>query len=252
MSSNSDERVENEKYKVFINAQISENPDLFCALRKEKQLDYLFPKIRSDIQDDSQNLLDLCCGYGRLVYFMEQEFPKLKIHGIDYLESLIKTAQSQFQSSPQISFETANAFDVSKTHGKDFDITVIHKTLSWLPYYETIIQEAFKVTKKKLYITSLFWDGDIDFITKVFIQASANETDKFSYINTYSFPKFKQFCISAGARDIKAEKMQIDVDLNSDDNPDRLQTFTQSTAQGDRLEFTGPLCLHWKLIEIAL
>jgi SAM-dependent methyltransferase len=252
MSSNSDERAENEKYKVFIDAQLKENADLFCGLRREKQLDYIFPKIRSDVEAGSKNLLDLCCGYGRLIHFLADEFQTLSIHGIDYLESLIAQAKSQFKGNPKLTFEAGNAYDISKTHGRDFDITVIHKTLSWLPYYENILLEALKVTKKKIYITSLFWDGDIDFITKIFKQASSNQSDNFSYINTYSLPKFTKFCLAQGARTVSASNMNIDVDLLNSGNPDQLQTFTVQTKAEQRLEFTGPLQLNWKLIEIVL
>jgi ubiquinone/menaquinone biosynthesis C-methylase UbiE len=252
MSSDNDERTENEKYKTFINAQLQENPDLFCALRREKQLDFLFPKIKGDVEAGCSTLLDLCCGYGRLIYFLSDEFPSLKIHGIDYLESLITKGRLQFQKNPKITFEVSNAFDISKSHSKEFDVTVIHKTLSWLPYYETIVLEAMRVSKNKIYITSLFWDGDIDFITKIFKNASINSQNNFSYINTYSLPKFKRFCLDSGAREVNFQNMHIDVDLPNNKNSDQLQTFTVPTLEGNRLELTGPIQLNWKLIEIIL
>lgn len=247
-----DERKENEKYKAFINSQLNENPDLFCALRREKQLDYLFPKIKEELTHGSSNLLDLCCGYGRLIYFLKDEFPNLKIHGIDYLESLIEQGRKHFKGHPHVSFEVNNAFDISKHHSKEFDLTIIHKTLSWLPYYENILSEAFKVTKKKIFITSLFWDGDIDFISKLYKNAKDNDGETFSYINTYSLPKFKQYCTDLGARHVNSENMNIDIDLPRNSDTNLLQTFTVTTATKERLEFTGPLLLNWKLIEIVL
>jgi ubiquinone/menaquinone biosynthesis C-methylase UbiE len=253
MNSNSDERSENEKYKNFINAQLKEDENLFCALRKEKQLDYLFPKLERDLREGGINqLLDLCCGYGRLVYFLNEKFPQLRIHGIDYMETMVEKGKNQFKDRLHISFEAKNAFDLSQFYDKSFDVTVIHKTISWLPYYESILTEAIKVSRKKIYITSLFWEGDIDFITKIFKNASAGDFDNFSYINTYSLPKFRSFCFEMGVKNVLVENMYIDVDLEKNLESDKLQTYTAKTKDDFRLEFTGPIQLNWKLIEIVL
>jgi hypothetical protein len=165
---------------------------------------------------------------------------------------LVEKGKIHFKNCPQVSFETMNAFDISKTYEKAFDITVIHKTVSWLPYYENILKEAFKVSRKRIYVTSLFWDGDIDFITKIIKNASMGDADNFSYINTYSLPKFRNFCVKLGAKEVLYENMNIDVDLEKNTKSDQLQTFTQKTMDNKRIEFTGPLQLNWKLIEVVL
>ena len=119
-------------------------------------------------------------------------------------------------------------------------------------YYETILEESLRVAKEKIFITSLFWDGDIDFITKVTQKPESSQSKNYSYLNTYSLPRFEKFCLERGASKVSWEKMQIDVDLPAPADPSILKTSTSMLQNNTRLEHTGPIILSWKLVEITL
>lgn len=246
----SDEFLENQKYKDYIENKLSTNEADFCTFRKEKQLDYIFASLGPDLGIKNQKILDLCCGYGRLIYFLNQFDEQQSYYGIDYTEGLVERGQLMFKDNKNISFELGNAYEISKKYNKQFDISILHKTLSWLPYYKEVIPELIKVTKNKIYITSLFSERDVDFLCKV-QESPGSDDSNYLHMNTYSLPAFTKFCIENGAKSVKSTPMKIDVDLPRASEK-HLSTYTVKDETGQRLEFTGAILLNWMLIEIIL
>ena len=121
-----------------------------------------------------------------------------------------------------------------------------------MPYYKTIVEQLTKVTKSKIYITSLFCDGDIDFITKIYTKATNNSGNHYTYLNTYSFPKFVKYCKTLGVKHINKIKMDLDLDLPEPSNQNDLSTHTKLLDDGNRLEITGTTILNWGLVELSL
>lgn len=241
----------NEIYKKVISKQLSEGK--FCELRKENQMEYLFLKLKNDFKNKNK-VLDACCGYGRLIYFMNEFDNSQSYIGIDYMDELINLGKQLFNNQENIRFICNDIMNIGNKFEKSFDISINYKTLSWLEQYETIIEQLIKVTKKKIYITSLFWDGDIDFITKIYQNASTNN-EEYTFLNTYSLKKFSNYCIGLGAKEVNSENMHINIDLESKSNESELSTYTKKIAPCNgvkRLEFTGNVLLNWKLIEIVL
>lgn len=246
----SNEVVDNKIYKEYVKDVLAKDIDSFCPFRKEKQMDYLFAWLKDDFKVKGQKILDICCGYGRLIHFLNEFDSEQAYYGIDYEEDLIKKGKRQFKSFPNIKFEHSDAYNLSKNYpNKAFDITINYKTLYCMPYYEAFILELLKVTKNKIFITSPFYDGDIDFITKIYTNQSK---DNFIYLNTYSLPKFKKFCKNYGVKAVNTIDMKLDFDLPPLKDKNKLQTFTVNMAEGSRLEVTGNIILSWKLVELVL
>jgi ubiquinone/menaquinone biosynthesis C-methylase UbiE len=223
----------------------------FCPFRKEKQMDYLFSFLIKDFKIKGLRVLDACCGYGRLIHFLNEFDPKQFYVGIDYVQELIDQGKEKFSDSENVSFICYDVRKLSKKFKKEFDISINYKTLSWLSYYEEILSQLVKVSKRKIYLTSLFCDGDIDFITKVY-QNTLSKNVNCSYLNTYSFPKFEKYCHSLGAKKINSIKMKVDFDLPKPKNINKLQTYTVLTQKRERIEITGSVILNWRLVEIVL
>lgn len=247
----SSEREENDKYKKTILSILKNNENDFCTFRKEKQLDFIFASLDRIVGNrQSLSFLDLCCGYGRLIHFLQLWNNKQNYLGVDYLDELTSRGKSIFKDFDNISFETSNAYEISKKYTKQFDVSIIHKTLSWLPYYENVVKELIAVTKESIIITSLFWEGDIDFIVKC--NENASISDNFSYLNTYSFPKFEKFCMKNGARKVYCTPMKLNFDLEKTANLNELSTYTLKQTDNSRLEINGPIIQNWMLVQIDL
>ena len=238
-------------YKDVIERTLESDRSSYCPFRRERQMDHLFDRLSSDFGGGGIRVLDACCGYGRLLHFLNEFDGRNEYYGIDFVPELVREGQSLFKDRPNVRFETYDVMELSRKYKKYFDVTVNYKTLSWLPYYDVIMRELVAATTHRIYVTSLFYDGDIDFLTKVHSNAS-DDTGRYTWLNTYSLPKFQDYCLSLGAKQVRSSVMELDLDLQRPEDPNRVDTYTVRTAQGDRLEITGTTILNWRLVELVL
>lgn len=238
-------------YKKVIEDMLRKNKKNFCPFRKERQMDCLLRILKPELINKQQRILEAGCGYGRLIYFLNKLVPDQNYTGIDYVPELIKMGSNRFSKQKNINFLCLDFFQLPAKFTKFFDISISYKTLSWLPDYQQVLKQLVKVTKRKIYITSLFYDGDIDFMTKIYQDAKVNRTN-FTYLNTYSLPKFKLYCKTLGVKKIKVSDLHLNLDLSKPINQNQLKTYTQLLKTDERLEITGTNILNWKLIELSL
>jgi ubiquinone/menaquinone biosynthesis C-methylase UbiE len=203
--------------------------------------------------DTAVSILDACCGIGDLVYFLSLLNPNAKITGIDKADFLLAEATAKF-SGPNVGFEQGDIYALEKQFGPgSFDVSVCKQTLSWLPRYERPVEELMTVTKKAVFITSLFYDGRIDFETRVREYTTDSGSKDFNaYYNVYSFPVFKEFCLAHGAKDVTGFDFNIGIDLPRPTSFDRMGTYTEKLASGQRLQISGALLMPWKVVRIDL
>ncbi len=106
--------------------------------------------------------------------------------------------------------------------------------------------------KKHIFISSLFYDGDIDFEIKVReFQKDAGKTGFHSFYNVYSFPRFKEFALKLGAKNVEAHDFKIGIDIPKPPI-DKMGTYTQKLTNGKRLQISGAVVMSWKIIRIDL
>lgn len=247
-----DESAENRVYRDLVESQLETNEESFCPFRRERQMDHLFDHLGRDFSEPGQKVLDMCGGYGRLTYFLHELDPRQEYYCLDYSEALVARARKNFAAHPNIHCEVADLYALSPRFHKSFDITVHYKTLYCLPYYTQAIEQLVKATRQKIYITSPFFEGDFDFISRIYLDASAGDESRYTYSNTYAIPKFVKYCRSLGVRDVQFVDMQLDFDLDPPEDKNVLKTHTVRTADQGRLEITGVLLLNWKLAILTL
>lgn len=215
-------------------------------------MDYLFSFLKKDFVIKNQKILDAASGYGRLMHFLNEFDLHQNYYGFDYIQELVNKGNNDFDQYSNIKFENHDLLKISEKFYKKFDITILYKTLYCaFEYYEEVLKELIKVTKNKIYITSTFYDGDVDFITKIYLNAS-NNSKIYSFSNSYSYPKFEKFCKSCGVKNINSVKMQLDFDLPPPQNSNDIQTYTMLDKNNKRLEVCGNVIMNWKLVELVL
>lgn len=203
---------------------------------------------------DHVSVLDACCGMGDLTFFLAQLNPKAVFTGVDKASFLLDEARRNLSDNPNVTFQKGDVYGLSKQFGpRSFDLSVCKQTLSWLPRYEPAIRELMAVTRRAVFISSLFYDGRIDFETRVReFTAEAGRDDYNAFYNVYSLPVFREFCLAEGARDVVAFDFQIGIDLPKPANPDRMGTYTLQLQSGDRLQVSGALLMPWKIVRVDL
>jgi len=115
------------------------------------------------------------------------------------------------------------------------------------------MKKIIAITKKWIFVTSLFSDFHVEINSKVFEHNNdwrIKEDSPYNY-NVYSFDKFKTFCLRHGAKELVSEDFIIDIDL-AVPGKKLMGTYTVKQITGNRLQFSGPLFMPWKMIAIRL
>ena len=220
---------------------------------KKQELDKLLETLISPyLLKNKLNVLDACCGLGHISYMLGKKFSNSTFTGIDQTSYLIKEAKQICNDQNNLSFFTKDIYNLPKKYHKLFDISINWKTISWLPYYEDILRVLFSVTKKHIFLSSLFYDGDIDFEIKVREFKKQSSKNNFNlYYNVYSLPKFKKYVYDLGAKKIQLYDFEINTDLPRPPI-DQMGTYTERLTNGKRLQISGNIVMNWKIIRIDL
>jgi hypothetical protein len=189
-----------------------------------------------------------------LLYFLAQLNPNARFTGVDKAEFLIDEARTHFADNLNVTFEPGDIYALVEQFGKNsFDLSVCKQTLSWLPSYEKPVEELMAVTRRAVFTSSLFYDGRIDFETRVREYTTDAGGDGYNaFYNVYSFPIFREFCLERGAKDVVGFDFNIGIDLPRPANPDRMGTYTVLLQSGERLQISGALLMPWKIVRIDL
>lgn len=222
-------------------------------LDQKQEIDKLLDKLITPfIADKKLRILDAGCGLGHSIFFLNQLSPDSIFLGVDQTPIYIKEAKESFGKMPNASFEINNIEDLPQKYPKAFDIAVSRAVISWIPYYDDFIKALIAVTKKHIFLSSLFYEGDIDFITKVRVYKTESGREDFGeYDNVYSLPRFKRFVTGLGAKNIDITDFEIGIDLPK--GPiDIMGTYTVKLSNGKRLQISGSIIMTWKWIRIDL
>lgn len=236
-----------EKDKEFVITSMRKYVD------EKQEMDKFLEKIITPIIIGKKlKILDACCGIGHIVYFLSEISPQSTFLGVDQSSYLIEEAKKLCQDKKNISFEAGDIYSLPSNYPKEFDISINWKTVSRLPYYDQLLESLVAVTKKHIFVSSLFYDGDIDFEIKVReFQKEAGRDGFNAFYNVYSFPRFKKFVYGLGAKNIEAYDFEIGVDIPRS-AIDQMGTYTVKLENGKRLQISGAVVMLWKIIRIDL
>ncbi len=226
---------------------------VLSPLRREKQMEYLESRLAEDFSGaEALDVLDACCARGRLLHFLNRFDSRHRYVGIDYSQEFVAEGREWFAEVPNVSLEHGDLFALSSTHPKRFDIAILYKTLLNFERYEPAIDALVAATRRKLYVTSLFYDGDVDFEIKVRQYAVYDDLSDFAYYNVWGTPRFAAHCRSVGAREVRFFDLSLDFDLPAPTDKDVLSVYISRLESGERLEIMGAVVMDWKLVEIEL
>lgn len=244
----------NRRYTYFLEDTDKESniAEMKKYVENKQELDTFLEKlIRPFISEKSLKILDACCGIGHIIYLLKQISPRSNFIGVDQTPYLIEEARKLYEDE-KISFEIGDIYDLPIKYSKEFDISIIWKTISWIPYYDELLRTLCAVTKEHIFLSGLFYDYDIDFEIKV--REFGEEAGKYGftkYYNVYSLPSFKKFVYGLGAKNIEVHNFDITIDIPR--MPlDQMGTYTLKLEDGRRLQISGAVVMSWKIIRIDL
>lgn len=204
------------------------------------------------IQKKELKVLDAACGIGHLSHLLSDLSPQSSFLGVDQTPYLIEQAKDLWCENRRIAFEVGDIYELPAKYPKEFDVSICWKTISWLPYYDRMLEALIGVTKEHVFLSSLFYDGDIDFEIKVREFKKQSGQDGFNaYYNVYSYPRFQEFVHRLGAREVRGHNFEIGIDIPRPP-VDQMGTYTVRLDDGKRLQISGAVLMSWKVIRIDL
>tara|TARA_B100000795_G_scaffold249286_1_gene216713 strand:- start:2172 stop:2894 length:723 start_codon:yes stop_codon:yes gene_type:complete len=219
---------------------------------KKQEMDKLLESlVLTYLENKKLEILDACCGIGHVSRILSDLSPQSKFIGVDSESELIKVGK-KLNKSQNISLINEDIFKFLANNLKQFDISVCWKTLSWFSYYEDLLIALIKSTKNHIFISSLFFDGDIDFEIRVreFKKEAGHQGFNKNY-NVYSLPQFKRFALSRGVKNIDVVDFDITIDLPRPPI-DEMGTHTITEKNGHKTQVSGAVVQYWKIIRLDL
>lgn len=203
----------------------------------------------------AQKICDIGAGMGANIYYMHQCYPQNTYVGIEYDgENVIRGNQllkqySQNIESEKVSLVQGDWYNLMDGHINQYDGIVSYQTLSWLPGYEKEINCLIKLNPEWIAITSLFYEGNIDYTIK--LKEYDYKTDEKDYTecyyNIYSLKKVQEVFKAKGYTVFEYQPFDIDIDIEKPEQ-EGLGTYTKRLENGKRIQISGGLMLPWYFI----
>lgn len=199
---------------------------------KESNLDVkqIFVEVADAIEFSKfKSIADVGCATGAFPLYLSKRFPNTQITGIEYINSLIKKAKSDF---PHITFLKGNVLDKASIK-KKFDVITMLGVLCIFDDYERVLNNVLAWIKPKgrLILQNMVSEYDID----VFIKYSSS-SKKFvsnkqeSGWNIISEKSLELVVKDNGAKVLSSKPFLLNVNLNK--QADVMRSWTEENSLG--------------------
>lgn len=189
-------------------------------------------------------VLDVACGAGANVVHLRERLGGTW-SGLDIDGDLVGHAQA---SGLDVVRGDLHALDSQYPRGV-FSASFSLMTLSWLDDYEQAVEQMLAVTDGWVFASSLFAETEFDAFVKVRDRSEPVATRAEYNYNVYSLPRFEAFCkAQPGVTEVVSEPFEIDIDLERPRHG--MGSWTERTADGRRITFSGPVWMPWWFVAI--
>jgi ubiquinone/menaquinone biosynthesis C-methylase UbiE len=201
---------------------------------------------------DSKNILDIGCGEGANISYLARKFPNSAFTGIDLNKTLVEKGNAILKKLKftNCKLEKGDLYDLDTKYQGNIDGIISLQTLSWLPSYQQPIEEMVKLKPDWIAMSSLFYDGFIESEIKVRDYSGLNKKHTEVFYNVYSLKLVEDLFRKKGYKKFKYIPFEIDIDIKRNKNG-RMGTYTVKTAEGARLQISGPLLMNRYFIMAA-
>ena len=177
------------------------------------------------------SIADVGCATGAFPHYLKKRFPSSHIEGIEYLDSLLNKAVTDF---PNISFSKGNVLD-KESVTKKFDVITMLGVLELFDDCHTVLRNVLSWLnpKGRLILNNLINEYDIDVFIK-YRSSSDNyiETELESGWNIISKKSLELFTKQNNSRLVSCEDFSISVDLPK--QRDVMRSWTETNLSGSK------------------
>ncbi len=200
-------------------------------------------------KNEIQNICDMACGGGANIAYLSSIFENSFFTGIDLADELVVYGNKQLEGKDKCRLYQGDLYDLDTNWIGKFHGIISFQTLSWLPEYEKALRNLAKLKPDWIAISSLFYEGDIEYIVKVkdYYRPSGSKEYGEAYYNIYSLSRIKKYFKQLGYSRFSYIPFDIDLDLPKSESLD-LGTYTIKTEDEKRIQVSGALMMPWYFI----
>jgi SAM-dependent methyltransferase len=227
--------------------------DMERYIARRQELDKRLAELLAPVLDDGTSVLDAACGIGHLLPVVRELAPRARYVGVDLGAELIEAGQRLFADDDAATLVAGDAARLDEVlGGETFDVAISWKALMVAEDFVPMLESIMGVTRRHVFVASLFYEGDIDYQVRVRQNVLARQGFGGEiFYNTYSLPRFTAEVQRLGGTVGHAEPFAIGIDLPRAD-PDRMGTFTERLQDGRRLQISGGLLMPWWIVRVDL
>ena len=196
------------------------------------------------------NIIDCACGNGANLIYLQKKYRYSKsLLGIEFNKILVKQSKKYLKNLKNIKVEKGNILNIKKKYINKYDGVISIQTLSWLDDYENAVNEMAKLKPTFIAVTSLFWEGLIDFKIKLNYlknQSFKRHSTGYIYYNIYSLKNYLNFLKKKGFNKNIVKKFKIEKNINQKDKT-KMGTYTIKKGK-ELIQMSGPLKMNWYFI----
>lgn len=200
-------------------------------------------------QGANKNICDMACGCGANVAYLAARYPQCNFVGIDVEERLIEEGAKRL-SAPNARLQQGDWFHLDESLRGKFDGVICFQTLSWLAEYKEPLKCLADLNPEWIAISSLFYEGDIDYFINVKDYTEDETNYKEMRYNVYSLERIRKVFESLGYKRFEYVPYEIDIDIAPPSKKGR-GTYTKKLEDGKRIQIFGGMMMPWYFV-IAL
>ena len=210
--------------------------------------------IQSYVLLEGGTALDVGCGAGANIYHLSGMLPRYRWTGLDLAGDVLFPVGRPELSRRGVDAElvVGDFRNLRRTFAdRRFDLVLILQTVMATSDWENLLDQSLALTKGWLFLNSLFTDFLVDAHIQIYDYTwPADRRGPHSY-NVFSLERLRTFCQSRGCKEFVTQDFEIDVDLARPESRG-MGSYTQTLADGKRLQFSGPLLLPWKFVGVRM
>jgi SAM-dependent methyltransferase len=194
------------------------------------------------------SILHSGCGTGSELAYFGSEFPDARLVGMEADPGRAGSARDCVtqQSRTNVTVEEADWL-LPPPDSHRFDGVISLYALSEHEDAKTPLAAITAWSRQWIAASVLAWEGDYDFTIHARPLRREGGMRPSVYYNIYSLITLQQLLSDHGMATMRARPFEMDVDLPRPASA-QLRTYTARTAEGERMQISGPLLMPWWFI----
>ena len=208
-------------------------------------------KFLKPIYADNMNILDIPCGLGHYFYVLK-DLGNFKYYGVDLDSEAVLMAKDVWKNNPEVNFSVQDIKNLNFDDGF-FDIAICYNLILHLKEYKLPLKELFRVSKKYIFVRSLFDDQTSINTLKSSDDYKKVYSDLTYQYNTYSKEEMISYVKTLGNCNVTFFPDKVDVSNDSLKKQAELlgtDVFEFAESKSDKKENFKGLELNYELMLI--